>query len=87
RRNLARYDRSRREGILTHSVPREEMERTYAHDDWASLAPAATGYVETQGVRIPYVTVSNVPEPITRDDFTHRFHPALGRLWDLAQAR
>ncbi len=87
RRNLARYDRSRREGILTHSVPREEMERTYARDDWASLAPAATGYVETQGVRIPYVTVSNVPEPITRDDFTHRFHPAFGRLWDLAQAR
>ncbi len=87
RRNLARYDRARRDGILTHSVPREELERTYASDDWASLAPPGAGHVEVRGVRIPYVTVPNVPEPITRDDFAHRFRPALDRLWDLSRAR
>ena len=87
RRNIARYDRARRAGILTHSVPREEMERTYAVDDWASLAPRASGYAELRGVRIPYVTVPNVPEPVTGEDFAHRFRPALSRLWDLSQAR
>ena len=87
RRNVARYDQARREGILTHSVPREEMERTYAAGDWASLAPAATGHVHAGGVRVPYITVPNVPEPISPDDFARRFHPALDRLWTLAQAR
>ncbi len=87
RRNLARYDRARRDGILTHSVPREEMERTYASDDWASLARASDGYVAVGEARVPYVTVPNVPEPITRDDFAHRFRPALDRLWALASAR
>lgn len=87
RRNLARYDRARRAGILTHSVPREEMERTYASDDWAALAPAGDGYVSAGWVRIPYVTVHNVPEPTTHDDFVRRFRPALSRLWELARAR
>ncbi|GAB4305236.1 MAG: hypothetical protein Kow0097_03330 [Candidatus Bipolaricaulota bacterium] len=87
RRNVARYDRARREGILTHSVPHEEMERTYADDDWASLAPGGEGYVKAQGMRIPCVTVPNTPEPITRDDFARRFAPSLQALWRLARAR
>ncbi len=87
RRNLARYDRARRDGILTHSVPREEMERTYAHDDWTTLAPANAGHIALHGVQIPYITVPNVPEPIRRDDFAQRFRPAFDRLWGLAQAR
>ncbi len=87
RRNLARYDRARRDGILTHSVPRAEMERTYARDDWRDLAAAEEGYIEARGVRVPYITVPNVPEPLTDGDFAHRFRPALGRLWDRAQAR
>lgn len=87
RRNLARYDRARRAGVLTHSVPREEMERTYIRDDWASLAPAREGYVLIGQERIPYVTVPNVPEPITGDDFARRFSPAFNRLWGLVQAR
>jgi len=83
RRNLARYDRARRDGILTHSVPREEMERTYARDDWTTLAPRGSGYIEPQGIRVPYVTVPNTPEPKTEEDFAQRFRPALDALWDL----
>lgn len=87
RRNLARYDQTRRHGLLTHSVPREEMKRIYAADDWAALAPGASGHVELRGVRIPYVTVANVPEPLTGEDFAVRFRPALERLWSLVRSR
>lgn len=87
RRNLARYDRAQRAGILTHSVPREEMERTYASDDWPEVGAAGFGYTAARGLRVPYGTVRNTPEPITHEDFALRFRPALGRLWDLARAR
>ncbi|MCX7750515.1 MAG: hypothetical protein N2320_03015 [Candidatus Bipolaricaulota bacterium] len=87
RRNLARYDRARRDGILTHSVPREEMERTYAADDWPTLAPNPEGHLAIAGVRVPYVTVPNVPEPIAPADFARRFQPAFAALWGLHQAR
>jgi thymidylate kinase len=87
RRNLARYDRARRDGILTHSVPREEMERTYATDDWAALARRDAGYIAPQGIRVPYATVPNTPEPKTDDEFAQRFRPALCTLWGLRNER
>ncbi|HEU67939.1 MAG TPA: hypothetical protein ENN53_01760 [Candidatus Acetothermia bacterium] len=87
RRNLTRYDRSRRGGILTHSVPREEMERTYARDDWAELAPGGSGYIVAQGIRIPYLTVPNSPQPEGHLGFSRRFAPALTALWRLALGR
>ena len=85
RRNLARYDRARRDGILTHSVPWEEYERTYSTDDWPELARAETGFLKLRGFRVPYVTVVNEPEPKTPQDFAERFKPAfseLFRLWE-----
>jgi|Deesub1362A_J573_1020465.scaffolds.fasta_scaffold18614_1 thymidylate kinase len=87
RRNLARYDRARRDGILTHSVPWEEYERTYETDDWHALAPAASGYLEVKGVQVPYVTVSNEPEPVRPADFEARFKPALAELFRLWNER
>lgn len=85
RRNITRYDRARRDGLLTHSVPREEMERTYARDDWAALAPRGSGYIEPQGIRVPYVTVPNTPEPTAKEHFARRFQPAFETLWDLRE--
>ncbi|MDD5452802.1 MAG: hypothetical protein PHZ21_00775 [Candidatus Bipolaricaulis sp.] len=87
RRNIARYDRDRRAGILTHSVPREEMERTYARDDWATLVPHGQGYLPLGGIRVPYETVPNTPEPTSADAFAHRFQPALATLWELHRNR
>ncbi len=87
RRNLARYDRARRDGILTHSVPEEEMARTYAVDDWISLAPKPEGHLTVRGIPVPYVTVPNVPEPLVPADFARRFRPALEALWALHRAR
>ncbi len=87
RRNVARYDRDRRDGLLTHSVPREEMERTYKFDDWKSLASARAGYLRVRGLEVPYVAVFNEPEPKTAQDFAQRFLPAFGELCDLWRER
>lgn len=87
RRNRARYDRERKDGILTHTVPEEEMERTYRMDDWQDLAPEEAGYLSIQGVRVPYVTVVNEPEPRSPADFSRRFRPALEELYSLWKNR
>lgn len=87
RRNRARYDRARKGGILTHSVPWEEMERTYRTDDWEELTGSPAGYLEVEGARVPYVTVENEPEPTSERDFSSRFRPAFDKLFRLWKRR
>ena len=81
RRNLARYDEKRRSGILTHSVPRAEMERTYGEDDWGSLTHGnPDGYVQVQGVTVPFVTMFNEPESTDRQVLDRRYGYSLTSL-------
>ncbi|MDD5264574.1 MAG: hypothetical protein PHU43_07030 [Candidatus Bipolaricaulis sp.] len=87
RRNLARYDERRRSGILTHSVPREEMERTYGVDDWSRLAPDASGLLDVRGHRIPYVTMGNEPESTDPRVLGTRYAHALGLAFALRERR
>ncbi len=87
RRNLARYDAARRDGILTHSVPREEMERSYGDDDWRRLAPTARGVVTSQGIEVPYVTMVNEPETSDPSALSERYAAALDPLYEDWQAR
>lgn len=87
RRNRARYDRDRRDGLLTHSVPEEEMAKTYREDDWERLAPQEAGYLTIRGYRIPYMTVRNEPEPKNFGDFSRRFSPAMEELFWLWKNR
>lgn len=87
RRNLVRYDRALRSEVLTHSVPEEEMARTYAVDDWFDLAPMESAYLTVQDISVPYVTVLNEPEPKSFSDFARRFRPALEELHRLWRSR
>jgi len=87
RRNRHRYDRAHRDGLLTHSVPEEEMARTYQEDDWAELASKEAGYLTIRGYRVPYIAVPNEPEPKTFGDFSRRFWPALEELFWLWKNR
>jgi len=88
RRNLARYDAGRRSGILTHSVPREEMERTYATDDWSSLTRGSPdGAFEVAGVRLPFATLENEPESTDSTVLDRRYHDALAPLYACWRAR
>jgi thymidylate kinase len=82
RRNIARYDEKLRGGVLTHSVPREEMERTYGTDDWSSIAGAPRGTVEIRGIRVPYATMNNEPESTDPIVLSGRYAGALGPLYD-----
>ncbi|UCF09901.1 MAG: AAA family ATPase [Candidatus Bipolaricaulota bacterium] len=82
RRNVARYDERRRSGILTHSVPRDEMERSYGVDDWHDLTEAPTGTLSIRGFDLPYVTMCNEPELVDRDGLDRRYRGALGSLYE-----
>ena len=84
RRNAARYDPSRGGEVLTHSVPQEEMARTYAEDDWPRLAPAPWGWVAVRGVRVPYVAMHNEPELQDPNLLDRRYNEALDRLQALS---
>ena len=88
RRNLARYDENRRGGILTHSVPREEMERTYGTDDWANLTGnRPSGLLSVVGVDVPYATLSNEPESLDPSVLGPRYRDALDALFQLWRNR
>jgi hypothetical protein len=84
RRNVARYDARRRGGILTHSVPREEMERTYGEDDWVPLSNRrSSGTLQVRGQSIPFVTLPNEPESIDPSVLGPRYDTALDALFAL----
>ena len=82
RRNIARYDEKLRGGVLTHSVPREEMERTYGTDDWGSIADEPRGAIEIRGIRVPYAMMHNEPESTDPIVLSGRYADALGPLYD-----
>jgi thymidylate kinase len=86
RRNLARYDENERDGILTHSVPREEMKMTYGNDDWPKIALSPQGTLNIQGIEVPYVTMGNEPESTDPDILEPRYRAALDRLYSLWSA-
>jgi len=84
RRNVARYDEKRRSGILTHSVPREEMERTYGTDDWPALTRGSSdGFLTVRGHRVPFATLINEPEALDPAVLRTRYRGALETLFRL----
>jgi len=87
RRNMARYDKRKRDGILTHSVPREEMERAYGIDDWQTLSDGTVGLLNIGDIDIPYATMNNEPESKVPDVLSERYRAALGRLYALWRKR
>ncbi len=86
RRNLARYDEDQKDGILTHAVPRAEMERTYGEDDWSILTDGKPdGYIRASGASVPFVTMFNEPESTDPAVLDRRYSQALNTLkllWD-----
>jgi len=83
RRNIARYDEKKRDGILTHSVPHEEMERSYGTDDWHDISDGAVGLLRIGDIDIPYATMNNEPESKVPEVLSERYRAALGPLYAL----
>jgi len=89
RRNMARYQEKLKHSILAHMVPRETYDYFYDVNDWATLTGGApSGWLEFNGVRVPFVTMNNEPESTDPAVLEARYAAALGTLWALkASAR
>jgi hypothetical protein len=87
RRNIARYDEKKKESILAHSVPHDEMERTYAKDDWRDIASKPAGWLLVNDIRLPYVTMNNEPESKDPVILDQRYHEALETLHRLCREK
>ncbi len=84
RKNVARYQEKLKHSILAHMVPRETMERFYQKDDWAKVSDNKEfGYLTANSVKVPFVTVNNMPEVIKPEDFDARYYPAFQKLMEL----
>jgi hypothetical protein len=83
RRNVARYDEKRKSGLLTHSVPRAEMEATYGTDDWFDIAPTTHGTITVQGMNVPYATMNNEPESKEPEVLGPRYSKALDAAYSV----
>jgi len=83
RRNLARYDETRKNGILTHSVPRIEMQETYGIDDWFKIAPDPYGMLSVNGISVPYATMCNEPESTDPVVLDRRYNASLNALHEV----
>lgn len=82
RRNRARYNKNKRDSILTHSVPQAEMEETYCEDDWKEIAPDPSGRIRVNETDVPYTTMLNEPELTVPPLLEERYRAAIGRLWE-----
>lgn len=89
RRNMVRStDKDTNQTILNHKVPVEVMEYLYKTHDWYELTDKkSAGYVESQGIKIPFVTVWNIPETLDFKELEARYSAPLKKLWELHKSR
>ncbi|MFH1874611.1 MAG: hypothetical protein ABH859_05430 [Pseudomonadota bacterium] len=84
RKNVARYQEKLKHSILAHMVPRETMDMFYLEDDWAQVsANNEYGYLTANSVKVPFVTVNNMPEVIKPEEFDERYFPAFQKLMEI----
>jgi len=84
RRNVARYQEKLRHSILAHMVPRETYDYFYDINDWQEITGGEpAGWIDVNGLRVPFVTMNNEPESTDPAVLADRYAPALERLWSL----
>jgi len=83
-RNVTRYQEKLKHSILAHMVPREDMDRYYAIDDWKEITDnKPDGFLEYHNIKIPFVTMNNEPESTDMAVLDERYGTALRRLMEL----
>jgi hypothetical protein len=88
RRNVARYQEKLRHSILAHMVPRETYDHFYDVNDWEALTGGrASGWIEVNGLPVPFVTMPNEPESTDGAVLEARYSAALETLWALRSGR
>lgn len=87
RKNSRRFNPDRPDSILEHGLSNAKMERLYRDDDWAELAPGASGILTLGGYEVPYAVFENEDDVTTgqTDLLPARLAAALSTLWQLRQ--
>jgi hypothetical protein len=87
RRNVARYQDKLKHSILAHMVPRETYDYFYDVNDWGALTDGQpSGWIDVNGVAVPFVSMNNEPESTDPAVLEERYSAALDRLWALRSA-
>jgi len=89
RKNRRRFNPSRPDSVLEHSLPDEKLERLYREDDWDAFSGGeGSGLLTVQDVRAPFVVFENEDDVTTGQPaaLEARLEEVLGRLWRLRAA-
>ncbi|NLD28188.1 MAG: hypothetical protein GX659_05220, partial [Myxococcales bacterium] len=88
RRNIARYEEKKKHSILAHMATKRVMEAFYKTDDWDAVTKSrSSGYINADGVNVPFVTVLNEPEIKDPVLLSKRYEDAMGALYELFRNR
>jgi hypothetical protein len=88
RRNVARYQEKLKHSILAHMVPRETYDYFYDVNDWETITSRQpSGWIEVNGVAVPFVSMNNEPESTDPAVLEIRYGTALETLWALRSNR
>jgi hypothetical protein len=85
RKNRARFDPSRPDSILQHSLSDEKMHRLYRDDDWEAWTASDSKHLHVRGHDVPYVVFGNEDDLTTHPGpkLAERLEACLSRLWGL----
>jgi len=85
RKNRRRFNPDKPDSILEHGLSDAKMERLYRDDDFASVAPGDSGWIDIRGHRVPFVVFPNEDDVTTgkSDQLAARLKAVLGELWKL----
>ncbi|MEA5077029.1 MAG: hypothetical protein VB013_00535 [Anaerolineaceae bacterium] len=85
RKNRKRFNPSKPDSILEHSLPDAKLERLYKEVDWAEVSAADPQYLNIQGVKVPFVVFDNADDVTSRggEELGERLHTCLDKLWVL----
>ena len=89
RKNRQRFNPQKPDSILEHGLTDAKMERLYRDDDWLTLAPEESGYLNIHGHSVPYVVFPNEDDVTTGqpEKLAARLESVLGLLWGLSQQK
>jgi hypothetical protein len=89
RKNRRRYNPEKPDSILEHGLSDEKMERLYRDDDWSSIAPGESGFLQVRTVRVPYAVFENADDVTTDkpEQLAARLKQVLQDLWERNRSR
>lgn len=84
RRNIARFIEKQKHSVLAHKVPDGDMIRFGKEIDWPELTQEKpAGHLSVRGLKIPFVTMNNMPELKDEKELDVRYKNALDQLMTL----